>query len=159
VLTGPQATYEAVLAALPRARWAHFACHGAADPDDPSASHLLLADHQKRPLTVTEVARLRLDDAELAFLSACSTARPGRRLTDEAIHLASAFQLAGYRHVIGTLWPVNDRAAVAIADDIYTSIVTGTGDVAGAVHAATRKRRNRWADSPSVWASHIHVGA
>jgi hypothetical protein len=157
VLTGAQATHEAVLAALPRARWAHFACHGAADPGDPSASHLLLTDHQERPLTVAEVARLRLDDAELAFLSACSTARPGRRLTDEAIHLASAFQLAGYRHVIGTLWPVNDRVAVAVADDIYASI-TGTGDVARAVHATTRKRRNRWADRPSVWASHIHAG-
>lgn len=31
LLTGPQATHEAVLAALPHARWAHFACHGAAD--------------------------------------------------------------------------------------------------------------------------------
>jgi hypothetical protein len=159
VLTGPQATHEAVLAALPRARWAHFACHGAADPDDPSASHLLLTDHQQRPLTVADVARLRLDDAELAFLSACSTARPGRRLTDEAIHLASAFQLAGYRHVVGTLWPIDDGAAVAVADDIYAAVTTGTGDVAGAVHAATRSLRNRWADSPSVWASHIHVGA
>jgi hypothetical protein len=159
VLTGPQATHEAVLAALPRARWAHFACHGAADPDDPSSSHLLLADHQQRPLTVADVARLRLDDAELAFLSACSTARPGRRLTDEAIHLASAFQLAGYRHVVGTLWPIDDGDAVAVADHIYAAITTGTGDVAGAVHAATRSLRNRWADCPSVWASHIHAGA
>jgi CHAT domain-containing protein len=158
VLTGPQATHEAVSAALPRARWAHFACHGAADMENPSASHLLLADHEERPLTVVDVARLRLEDAELAFLSACSTARPGRRLADEAIHLASAFQLAGYRHVIGTLWPIGDQHAVEIADDIYAAIVN-TGDVAGAVHAATRQLRNRWADTPSVWASHIHVGA
>src|SRR5262249_32938198 len=105
-----------------------------------------------------DVARLRLDDAELAFLSACETARPGVRLTDEAIHLTSAFQLAGYRHVVGTLWPVSDGHAVDIADDIYTTL-TNTGDVAGAVHAATRRLRNRWADLPSVWASHIHAGA
>lgn len=110
-------------------------------------------------MTVTQVARLRLDDAGLAFLSACSTARPGRRLTDEAIHLASAFQLAGYRHVIGTLWPVNDAAAITIANDIYTAVTTETDDIVGAVHAATRKLRNQWADTPSVWASHIHVGA
>jgi hypothetical protein len=158
VLTGPQATHEAVLSALPHVRWVHFACHAVADPDDPSASRLLLADHEQRPLTVTEVARLRLDDAEAAFLSACSTARPGRRLTDEAIHLASAFQLAGYRHVIGTLWPVNDAAAVAIADDIYACVVSGTRDMAGAVHMATRKLRNECPDTPWVWASHIHVG-
>ena len=110
---------------------------------------------------MTQVARLRLNNAELALLSACSTARPGRRLTDEAIHLAAPFQLAGYRHVIGTLWPVNDAAAVMIADGIYAAITAhpGTGDIAGAVHAATRKLRDQWADRPSVWASHIHVGA
>jgi CHAT domain-containing protein len=62
------------------------------------------------------------------------------------------------RHVVGSLWPINDRVAVAIADDIYSAITTGTGDVAGAVHAATRRLRNRRADTPSVWASHIHVG-
>jgi hypothetical protein len=158
VLAGPQATHEAVLAALPAARWAHFACHGYADIVDPSASHLLLADHRRQPLTVADVARLRLDDAHLAFLSACETAQPGARLSDEAIHLTSAFQLAGYRHVIGTLWPIGDTHAVAVADDIYTTIAV-TGDIPGAVHTATRRLRNRWADSPSAWASHIHVGA
>jgi hypothetical protein len=158
VLTGPQATHEGVLAALPGARWAHFACHGAAEPANPSASRLLLADHEERPLTVVDVARLRLDDAELAFLSACSTAQPGARLADEAIHLASGFQLAGYRHVVGTLWPIGDQHAVNIADDVY-AILADTGDVAGAVHGATRRLRDRWADRPSVWASHIHAGA
>ena len=104
VLTGPQATHDTVLAALPAGRWAHFACHGASDLSNPSASCLLLTDHRQRPLTVVDVARLRLDDAGLAFLSACSTARPGGRLADEAIHLASAFQLAGVpacdRHLV-----------------------------------------------------------
>ncbi len=116
VLPGQKATHGVVLAALPGARWAHFACHGMADLADPSASNLLLHDHQTRPLRVVDVARLRLDDADLAFLSACETARPGGRLTDEAIQLASAFQLAGYRHVVATLWPVSDwptRRAVA----------------------------------------------
>lgn len=102
-----------------------------------------------------------MDDAGLAFLSACSTARPGGRLADEAIHLASAFQLAGYRHVIATLWPIGDRPAVDIAAHIYTALTTtGESDVAGAVHAAVRRMRRRWGrDTPSVWASHIHAGA
>jgi CHAT domain-containing protein len=155
VLSGPAATHDAVLAALPGARWAHFACHGFSDMENPSASRLLLKD---LPLTVVDVARLRLDSAELAFLSACSTARPGRRLTDEAIHLASAFQLAGYRHVVGTLWPIGDRQAVDIAQAIYTTLI-GTRDVASAVHTATRQLRDRWPGIPSVWASHIHSGA
>jgi hypothetical protein len=158
LLTGPEATHDAVLAALPAAQWAHFACHGSSDLANPSASGLLLADYQQRPLTVVDVARLRLDDAGLAFLSACSTARPGGRLTDEAINLASAFQLAGYRHVIATLWRVGDQDAVDIAADIYTTLNTATDDAAVAAHAATRRFRRRWPDSPSVWASHIHSG-
>jgi CHAT domain len=156
-----EATHDAVLAALPVARWAHFACHAASDLTNPSASCLLLADHRQRPLTVVDVARLRLEDAGLAFLSACSTARPGSRLTDEAIHLASAFQLAGYRHVIATLWPIGDQHAVDLAADIYTTLTTtGEDGTAGAVHTAVRRMRQRWGpDTPSVWASHIHVGS
>jgi len=160
-LVGPEATHDAVLAALPTARWAHFACHGSSDLTNPSASYLLLTDHRQRPLTVVDVARLRLDDADLAFLSACSTARPGGRLADEAIHLASAFQLAGYRHVIGTLWPINDEDAVDLADDLYAAVAgAGTVDTAAAaLHTVTRRLRDRWAQTPSVWASHIHSGA
>jgi CHAT domain-containing protein len=158
VLSGPDATHDTVLARLPAARRAHFACHGFSDLVNPSASRLLLHDHQTWPLTVIDVARLNLDDADLAFLSACSTAQPGTRLTDEAIQLAAAFQLAGYRHVIGTLWPVGDQQAVDLADAIYATI-TKTGDPALAVHADVRHLRNRYARQPSAWASHIHVGA
>src|SRR5262249_54767437 len=127
-------------------------------PDDPSGSHLLLADG---PLSVVDVARLRLNQAQLAFLSACETGRPGRRLTDEAIHLASAFQLAGYCHVVATLWPIKDRIAVAFAEDFYTAVNLGhgAGGAAEAVHSATMRLRQRWPDNPSVWASHIHTGA
>ena len=43
-------------------------------------------------------------------LSACTTAmaRAGM-LREEVIHLATAFQLAEFPHVIGTLWNINDR--------------------------------------------------
>jgi tetratricopeptide (TPR) repeat protein len=158
VLSGAQANYDKVLEKLPQAKWAHFSCHGFSDPNNPSASKLLLTDHLDHPLTVIDVARLRLDNAELAFLSACETARPGMRLTDEAIHLSSAFQIAGYRHVVGTLWPIGDQDAVEIATHIY-DMLAGTGDVAQAVHAATRRIREKkgW-ESPSAWASHIHSG-
>jgi len=160
-LTGAQATRDAVLAALPQAAWAHFACHGHCDPVSPSASHLLLHDHQQHPLTVTDVTRLRQEHAALAFLSACSTARPGDRLADEAIHLASAFQLAGYRHVIGTLWPISDFHAVRLADDLYAELASAgsTATAASALHKVTRRLRNRRFQLPSIWASHVHVGA
>ena len=158
VLAGNGATFKTVVDALPTAQWAHFACHGSSDLVHPSESTLLLYDYEKQPLAFPDIARLNLGDAELAFLSACSTARTSGRLADEAIHLASAFQLAGYRHVIGTLWPVDDHRAKEIADDIYAALAGGES-VAVAVHAVTRQMSRRWFERPSEWASHVHVGA
>ncbi len=156
VVAGEQATRRAVLARLPGGRWAHFACHGTTDPTGPSLSRLLLAD---QPLTVLDVTGLHLPDAQLAFLSACSTAMPSGQLIDEAIHLASAFQLAGYRHVIATLWPVEDTIAAQLADEFYDELGgTNPAGPAVALHRVTRWRRNLDLHRPSRWASHIHNG-
>ncbi|WP_113705570.1 CHAT domain-containing protein [Nonomuraea lactucae] len=160
IMTGPQATHESVLTALAEAHWAHFACHACDEPTDPSAGRLLVHDHLSRPLTVVDVGRLDLRRAELAYLSACSSARPGIRLTDEAIHLASAFQLIGYRHVISTLWPVSDRIALRFAKLVYAGLDwRGTIDGAVALHSAVRSVRELLPLHPSAWASHIHSGA
>jgi CHAT domain len=144
---------------------AHFACHGYTDPADPSRSRLLLHDHRRDPLTVAALAPLALDHAQLAYLSACSTARMTEtRLLDEAIHLASAFQLAGFPHVIGTLWEIDDKIAVTIADTFYASLTDPDGTLdpnraARALHHATCAQRDRQPATAYLWASHIHAGA
>ena len=46
------------------------------------------------------------------------TASTAPQLADETIHITGAFQLAGFPHVIGTLWPVDDLAARRIATDV-----------------------------------------
>jgi CHAT domain-containing protein len=89
-----------VLDSLRNTAWAHFACHATNNVATPSRSGLLLHDDL---LPVTAITGLRLADAELAYLSACTTGRSSWEHPDEAIHLAGAFQLASYRHVIGTL--------------------------------------------------------
>jgi tetratricopeptide (TPR) repeat protein len=155
------ATYDSVSAALPGYPLAHFACHAASRLDNPSASFLVLKDYADRPLTVLSIEQLHLDRAELAFLSACSTARTGLRLPDESINLASAFQLAGFRRVIATLWPVDDRIAVRLADRFYQNLqAAGTADsAAAALHRAVRRLRRTHVDQPSMWAAHIHSGS
>jgi CHAT domain-containing protein len=131
----------------------HFACHGQSDLDNPSAGHLLLTD---RPLTVIDLTRTRLPDAELAFLSACNTARTGANLPDEPIHLAAACQLAGYRHVIASLWPISDNDTAWIANRFYTTVTTT--DAASALHHATRALRATNRDQPHLWAPYTHTG-
>ncbi|MEO3868218.1 CHAT domain-containing protein [Nonomuraea sp. B12E4] len=161
VLVGPRASRAAVLAALPGASVAHFACHAGSDPYDPSASHLLLHDGT---LSVTEISRLHLDDAELAYLSACATARGGARLADEAMHLASAFQLAGYAQAVATLWEIGDHTAATMAADFHRELGGALGDPARipgalALHTATRRMRAAMPGRPSAWAAFLHSGA
>lgn len=157
---GVSALHDTVTSALREVRWAHFACHAWADIRRPSSSHLLLHDHLDRPLTVLELAQLRLADAELAFLSACATARTGVLLADEVIQLAAGCQLAGYRHVIATMWPIGDRAAVRIAADVYETLQKeGAAATSVALHRAVRRRRNVHVAQPSTWAAHTHTGA
>ena len=162
----PAATFDSVTANLPTHKWVHFACHARTRLDDPSQSALLLTDHRTRPLTVTDLSALRLDRAELAVLSACSTALTGTRLPDEPIHLAAACQLAGYRHVIATLWPLDDGVAVYATGIIYRHLMTtddgspavDADQAAAATHHATRALRHQLPDQPSLWAMLTHTG-
>jgi hypothetical protein len=162
VLPGRKATHGRIVGELERAAWVHFACHGVSYPGNPSHSRLLVYDHQDHPLTVLDISRLHLTGAEFAFLSACTTAQPTSALTDEAIHLTSAFQLAGFRHVIGTLWSVNDAIAVRMADQVYGQLTHGShldpAQSARALHLAVDQIRSRAPDRPSAWAAYIHAG-
>ncbi|WP_179120152.1 CHAT domain-containing protein [Streptomyces tsukubensis] len=151
---------------LPHCAVAHFACHGVSDSTDPSQSRLLLHDHATSPLTVSALSQLMLGHGQLAYLSSCNTAAVGERwLSDEAIHLTSAFQLAGFTHVIGTLWPINDRLAVDVAESFYTYLAAGPSGrpapdrAATALHHTVRDMRDRYPRLPSLWAAYLHVGA
>ncbi|MFF8032712.1 CHAT domain-containing protein [Streptomyces sp. NPDC016626] len=160
-LTGEEATRDAVLSRLAVHPWVHFACHAGTDPDDPYRSHLLVHDHAANPLNVLEISRLRLEESEFAYLSACSTALTGRDLADESLHVVTAFQLAGFPHVVGTLWQVNDTVAVEITEHIYAHLAAGGFDAARAgtsVHGAIRLVRERFPRFPSLWAAHLHMG-
>jgi CHAT domain-containing protein len=111
----------------------------------------------REPLAVKQLATLDLSDAYLAYLSACTTAYGGTELPDEVIHLASAFQLAGFPHVIGTLWPVSDAGALRMADLFYAHL-DGGALPAEALHLSVRQIRKNYPDQPHLWASHIHLG-
>ena len=153
-LLGADATVPAVVAALGSATHAHFACHALTDPDDPGGSCLMLADGR---LNVRDLASVLASDGYLAYLSACGTASGGHRLLDEAVHVASALHAAGFAHVIGTLWPVDDGVADQLARAFYRLLTAGQ-EPAAALHAAVRGLRDAQPDNPALWAAHVHVG-
>jgi tetratricopeptide (TPR) repeat protein len=151
------ATVGNVLARLAKATWAHFACHAVTDPTAPSRGRLLLYDGD---LDIPRISRLRLDHAELAYLSACATTSGGVRQADEVITVASAFQLAGFRHVIGTLWSVDDRIAAAAARAFYTALpeTNSVDTAAAALRQVTRQLCATHPNDPLTWAQFIHIG-
>lgn len=160
-------TRSAVLERLPDCSIAHFACHGEPDFRDPSRSCLLLHDHATAPLTVADLAPLRLERVELAYLSACDTAANMSRLIDEAVHLAAAFQLAGFPRVVGTLWAILDATAATVADAFYAGLAPAADEAldssrsAFALHHAVRALRDKDFNRnlPSLWAAYQHFGA
>ncbi|KAK7723042.1 hypothetical protein SLS63_009071 [Diaporthe eres] len=129
----------------------HFAGHGQAHPVDPSQSYLVLPNKER--LTGEDLVATGTTEARpwLAYLSACSTGRTyEERLMNESSHLNSAFLLAGFRHVVGTLWQVSDLHSQKLASLFYSNLedtftsVNGNG-VALALNLATRQLRNKLA--------------
>lgn len=160
-----------VIPQLRKSQIIHFACHGQSADQDPSRSSLLLDDWETNPLTVADINGLKIESAELAYLSACHAAnnQVNERLTDEAIHLAGACQLAGFPHVVGTLWQIDDEHSAKFAADVYMAMLNDSGRVdarkaAEAVHRAVRLLREETGDrgvtdDPLVWAPYIYIGA
>jgi tetratricopeptide (TPR) repeat protein len=158
LLSGADATAAAVLSALADAHWVHLACHGEQDVSAPGKARLLMFDE---PIAMRDLIGRRLPRAEFAFLSACDTMRGGVELADEAVTLASAMQLAGYRHVIATLWAAHDSVAPRIVDAVYAGLANAGTDPAPsarALHLAISAARRRYSATPRAWAGYVHVG-
>ena len=147
--TQPAPRRRDLLKSLQGCRIFHFAGHGESDSAEPLKSRLLLEDWQTASLTVGDLMDSQLQERPpfLAYLSACSTGAIKKvELSDEGIHLISVFQLAGFQHVVGTLWEVLDRQCVDVADCLYKTLQErGINDeaVSLGIHLAVRALRSR----------------
>ncbi|KAM4057148.1 CHAT domain-containing protein [Hirsutella rhossiliensis] len=146
----PPPRRDEMVSALANCTIFHFAGHGS-PRSDPLQSLLYLQDWEHSPLTVEKLMETGLSAASpfLAYLSACATGKNlDKESADESVHLTSAFQLAGFRHVIGTLWEVNDHLCVDMARTIYESLGNNStlddASVSTALHEATRALREKW---------------
>jgi hypothetical protein len=81
----------------------HLACHGIQDDLDATKSGFCLGDGR---LTISQLMELKMDQAFLAFLSACETAKGDKNQPEQAIHLAAAMIYVGFKSVIATMWYV-----------------------------------------------------
>jgi tetratricopeptide (TPR) repeat protein len=158
-LAGAAATRAAALAAIRNASIAHFGCHATIVPADPSRGRLLVHDGA---ILITELQALPSWRRGLAFLSACDTASTRGEIPDEFVHLASAFQVIGFEHVVGTAWQVPDDITLAVTEGFYAAVWDpGAGrnaDPAAALHASVAAALAADPLNPFPWA-YVHYGA
>jgi len=153
----------------------HAACHGTADPKDPFQSCLKLFNQRTAQptdvmnvdkLTVARVSNVTTSNSILAFLRACSTRETIRSdLLDEGLDVATAFQVAGFPHVIGTLWPAYNSVSSKLAESFYERLSQfpeggplSNHNIALAFLMSTNPRELDADGLPLKWAAFIHQG-
>ena len=164
-LVSSEATPYSVVEGLQGSHFAHFACHGVLETGKPFEASFKL--HEGSRLTLLDMVRSRLPDAEFAFLSCCHSAEiTGESLADEALHLAAAMQYCGFRSVVGTMWEMADTDGRDLAKSFYKSLFSSQETdapyyqrSAGALRDATRRLRGKRGISLERWVNFVHYGA
>jgi len=163
-LISHQATCSAVLHALGHHRFCHFACHGVLTTGRPFDAALVL--HGGENLTLLDIVRSQLPDAEFAFLASCHTAELSDENTpDEVLHLAAAVHYSGFRSVIGAMWAMADEDGRDLAKYFYRSLFSDEGQgvpyyersARALVHAVRKLRRK--GVGLERWVNYAHFGA
>ena len=129
----------------------------------PTTASAAGADEDDGILTAEEIATLDLHGTEWAVLSACDTglARCGG---EGVFGLRRAFQLAGARTVIMSLWPVEDEATRQSMTSLYRHRFSERKSTIASVNDANlellqRRRARGESTHPFYWAGFIAAGA
>lgn len=157
-LVNDKARKDVVLQRMRECHWAHFACHGQQNAQDPMKSGLLLQDGK---LELSMLVQQSFPKAQFAFLSACQTATGDEKVSEESVHLAAGMLLSGYRGVVATMWSIGDTVAPQVAHDVYERMLEDgkprQEEAAYALHDAVKRLRDSGERFVS-WVPFIHVG-
>jgi CHAT domain-containing protein len=166
-LIGVTATPSVVLDRLRDHRFVHIVCHGLLEPGEPFNSSFKL--YQGKRLSLINIVRSQLPNAEFAFLVACHTAElTDESPVDEALHLAAAVQYCGFRSVVGTMWAMADTDGPDLAENFYGSVFSDGKEgvyyherTAEALRDAVVKLRKKKRGGMSLerWVNYVHYGA
>ncbi|GII63760.1 hypothetical protein Skr01_38450 [Sphaerisporangium krabiense] len=107
-------------------------------------------------VTGEDIIALDLRATDLVVLSACDTGRGEAHAGDGILGLAHAFATAGARHVLLSLWAVNDHLAARLMRVFYEHLTAGASP-----RAALRAAQNRIRDDhpdPRLWAGFVLYG-
>jgi len=120
-------------------------------------------DEEDGILTAEEVAALNLEGVEWAVLSACETGLGTMAAGEGVLGLRRAFQVAGVRTVIMSLWPVEDSSTRQWMIALYQARLGNHLDTPDAVRQASlaliRDRKAQGLSThPFYWAAFVAAG-
>jgi tetratricopeptide (TPR) repeat protein len=138
-----------------------LATHGFLANDVPGFMEPIMAFTMVPPgtdglLTMSEVAGMKLN-AEVAALTACQTG-VGMRLAGEGImSMGRAFQCAGAKSVIMSLWSVAEEPSVRLMEEFFKAYAKGSTKLEAWAKARNTIREAGF-EHPFFWAGFIFVG-
>jgi CHAT domain-containing protein len=132
IYLGREATEERAKSIGREARLVHFACHGVLDERFPLNSALVFTQPEKLAegrdnglLQAWEIFEGMRLDADLVTLSACDTGLGRETAGEGLVGLTRAFQYAGARSVLASLWGVADRSTAGFMKSFYGYLHSG----------------------------------
>jgi len=164
-LTRETATPSATLEHLRDHQFLHISCHGELKIGKPFDASFKL--NQGTRLTLLDIVRSQLPNAEFAFLSACHSAEiTEESIADEGLHLTAAVQYCGYRSVVGTMWAMADIDGPDLSGYFYRSVFSDRWKgipyherTAEALLVAVRRLRRKKNITLERWVNFVHYGA
>lgn len=156
---GGDATESRFKQVAPEAKILHLAMHGRLDDHAPSTSFLAFAPDAEEDgrLYAYEISAMTLH-ADLAVLSACQTGSGLFQQGEGIMSLARAFQEAGCRSVIMSLWSVNDEATYEFMTRFYTFWNQGYSSSRSLMMTREAMQSETRFRSPHYWAGFVLVG-
>jgi CHAT domain-containing protein len=120
-------------------------------------------DQEDGILTAEEISAMNLQGTEWAVLSACDTGLGEVKAGEGVFGLRRAFQIAGVRTVIMSLWSVEDEATRQWMRALYDARLNERLDTAESVRAASlrvlrHRRAKRLSTHPFYWGAFVSAG-
>ena len=152
LLTGEQASEEALKRHGAESRFLHVATHGLFRRDNPMFSAIQLGTSR---LSLFDLYDLRLA-ADMVVLSGCGTGLNAVMGSDELVGLTRGWLYAGARSVVVSLWDVHDASTAAFMRRFYGCLGDGR-QRAQALRRTMRDVREEY-PHPYHWAPFVLVG-